>query len=117
MNFLLYILIGILAGFLAGIIFRGAGFGLIVNLIVGVIGGFLGGWIMKLVGLQKEGLGWDLLTAVVGALLLLWIVSSTYSHLISSSRYVFSWLWLLRELSPSSCFLQLMVMVDAQHLR
>ena len=54
MNFLWYILIGILSGFVAGKLMRGGGFGVIVNLIVGIIG--------------------SLITSVVGAIFLLWIV-------------------------------------------
>ena len=75
MNIILYILVGILAGFLAGKIMKGGGFGLIVNLILGVIGGFLGGWLMSLVGIQKAGLLWELIVAVIGAIVLLCVIS------------------------------------------
>ncbi|MBP5758468.1 MAG: GlsB/YeaQ/YmgE family stress response membrane protein [Bacteroidales bacterium] len=74
-NFLLYILVGVIAGFLAGLIMRGGGFGLIVNLIVGIIGGFLGGWIMHLLNIQGSGLLWEIVTAVVGAVVFLFILS------------------------------------------
>ena len=56
MMFIWYILIGIVAGWLAGKIVRGGGMGLLVNLIVGIIGGVL-------------------VTATVGAIVLLAIVS------------------------------------------
>ena len=75
MNIILYILVGILAGFLAGKIMKGGGFGLIVNLILGVIGGFLGGWLMSLLNIQKAGLLWELIVSVIGAVVLLFIVS------------------------------------------
>lgn len=75
MNFILYILVGILAGFLAGKIMKGGGFGLIVNLILGIVGGFLGGWLMSLVGIQKAGLLWELIVAVIDAIVLLWVIS------------------------------------------
>ena len=55
MMFIWYILIGIFAGYLAGKIVRGGGMGLLVNLIVGVVG--------------------SLITATVGAIVLLAIVS------------------------------------------
>lgn len=54
---------------------RGGGFGLIVNIIVGVIGGFLGGWLMSLLNIQKAGLLWELIVSVIGAVVLLFIVS------------------------------------------
>ena len=74
MDFLWYIIIGILAGFVAGKLMRGGGFGMIVNLIVGIIGGVLGGWLFSLIGISAGGLIGSLNTAVVGAILLLWIV-------------------------------------------
>ena len=75
MHILIYILVGVVAGFLAGLIMRGGGFGFIVNLIVGIIGGFLGGWLMSLVGIEKSGLLWEIVTAVVGAVVFLFILS------------------------------------------
>lgn len=76
MVFIWYVLIGIAAGFFAGKIMRGGGFGLIVNLIVGIIGGVLGGWLFGLLGIYPGGgiIG-SLITSVVGAIVLLCIVS------------------------------------------
>lgn len=74
-SIILFLLIGAVAGWLAGKLMKGGGFGLIVNIIVGVIGGFLGGWLMSLVGIQKAGLLWELITSVIGACVLLFIVS------------------------------------------
>lgn len=76
MVFILYIIIGILAGYIGGRIMRGGGFGLFVNLIVGIIGGVLGGWLFALLGIYPGGgiIG-GLITAVVGAILLLCVVS------------------------------------------
>lgn len=75
MNWILFIIVGCLAGFLAGKIMRGGGFGLIVNLIVGIIGGILGGWIFGLFGLATTSIIGSLITSVVGAVVLLWIIS------------------------------------------
>ncbi len=69
------IIIGILAGFLAGKIFSGRGFGLIVNLIVGIIGALLGGWLFGLLGIAVNSTIGVLICAVIGAIVLLWIVS------------------------------------------
>lgn len=75
MFFLWYLLIGLCAGWLANVIVRGNGEGLIVNLIVGVVGGFLGGWIFSLFGWIPVGTFGSLLTALAGAIILLWILS------------------------------------------
>lgn len=75
MYFVWYVIIGIVAGFLAGKIMRGGGFGLPLNLLIGIIGGVLGGWVFGLVGIATTGLLGSLITSVVGAILLLWIVS------------------------------------------
>lgn len=75
MTLLWFIIIGIVAGFLAGKIMRGGGFGLIVNLLLGVIGGVLGGWLFDFLGFTTSGILGNLLTATVGAILLLWIAS------------------------------------------
>ncbi len=76
MNFLWYILIGIVAGYAAGKLMSGGGFGLIVNLIVGIVGGVLGGWLFGLMGISTDGgiIG-NLITAFVGAVALLFVVS------------------------------------------
>lgn len=75
MGFIWYILIGVLAGFVAGKIMRGGGFGLIVNLVVGIVGGVLGGWLFGLLGIYTIGIIGNLITSVVGAIVLLAIVN------------------------------------------
>lgn len=75
MGFLWYIIIGIAAGFLAGKIMRGGGFGVIINLILGIAGGVLGGWVFGLLGIAASGIIGSLITATVGAILMLWIAS------------------------------------------
>lgn len=75
LGWLWFIIIGILAGFIAGKLMRGGGFGIIVNLIVGIIGAVLGGWIFGVLGIAAGGILGSLVTATVGAIVLLWIVS------------------------------------------
>lgn len=69
-----WIVIGILAGWIAEKI-MGRDHSLIMNLIVGVVGAFIGGFVLSLVT-DTTGNGWilSLLTAVLGACILLWIV-------------------------------------------
>ena len=75
MYFLWYLLIGLVAGWLANLIVKGGGSGLIVNIIVGLIGGLLGGWLVSLFGWLPMGAVGSLLTSVLGAIVLLLIVS------------------------------------------
>lgn len=58
----------------AGKLMRGGGFGVVVNLIVGIIGGVLGGCLFGLIGISTVGIIGNLITSVVGAIFLLWIV-------------------------------------------
>ena len=74
-SIIIYLLIGALVGWLAGKLMKGSGNGLIVNIIVGIIGGFLGGWLMSLVGLEGGGQIWQFITAVIGACVLLFVIS------------------------------------------
>ena len=73
-HLLLFLLIGIVAGFLAGKIMRGAGYGLVGDLILGVIGSFIGVWVFGLLSIQAGGILGLLVAAVVGALLLLFVL-------------------------------------------
>ena len=70
---LVYLALGAIAGWLAGLIFRGGGFGLLWNIIIGIVGGVLGGWLFG--GLFGEGWFGGIITAVLGAIILLWIAS------------------------------------------
>jgi uncharacterized membrane protein YeaQ/YmgE (transglycosylase-associated protein family) len=74
MHFIGFLIIGLIAGYLAERIMRGQGAGLVINLIVGVIGAYLGGWLFGLWGLQSPGIIWSLITATIGAVILLFVV-------------------------------------------
>lgn len=75
MNFVWFCLIGLCAGWLAGVLTKGGGFGLVGNLIVGVIGAILGGVLFGALGIQSSNLLGALVTATVGAVVLLFILS------------------------------------------
>lgn len=74
MSFIWYIIIGTVSGAVAGKLMRGGGFGLVINLVVGIIGGVLGGWLFSLIGITTSSIIGSLITSVVGAIFLLWIV-------------------------------------------
>ena len=68
-------IIGILDGCIAGKLMQGGGFGLLMNLLLGVLGGALGGWLFTELGISWGGIVGQLGTAVVGAVLILYIAS------------------------------------------
>ncbi len=70
---LLYILIGALAGWIGGMIVKGSGSGFWINLLLGVVGAMLGGWLLRLIGLGGGTLIWQLVAAIIGAIILLLI--------------------------------------------
>lgn len=69
------IIIGCLAGFCAGKLMKGGGFGFLMNLLLGLFGGLLGGWVFGMVGIEWGGILGQLGTAIVGAVLILWIAA------------------------------------------
>lgn len=75
MGLLFSILIGLAAGYLGSIIFKGSGNGILMNLIIGVVGGFIGGFVFSLFGIGSGNILWQLISATVGAIILLWLVS------------------------------------------
>ena len=54
---------------------RGGGFGFWMNLLLGIVGGVVGGWTLSLLNISWGGTIGSLGTAVVGAVLVLWIAS------------------------------------------
>jgi uncharacterized membrane protein YeaQ/YmgE (transglycosylase-associated protein family) len=74
MNLVWFLLIGALVGWLAGLIMKGRGFGILGNIVVGVVGAFVGGFLFSLLGISWGGLLGSLGTALVGAIVLLWVV-------------------------------------------
>ena len=74
MNLIIFLVIGALAGWLAGVIMKGGGFGVVGNIVVGILGSLLGGWLLPRVGLSFGGEFGGFVTAVIGAVILLFIV-------------------------------------------
>ncbi|WP_295802578.1 GlsB/YeaQ/YmgE family stress response membrane protein [uncultured Microbulbifer sp.] len=76
MGILSWIILGLIAGALAKWIMPGPDpGGWIVTMIIGIVGAFIGGWVGSFVGLGTTGglsLG-SIITAVVGAIILLFI--------------------------------------------
>jgi uncharacterized membrane protein YeaQ/YmgE (transglycosylase-associated protein family) len=74
MDLIIFLVIGALVGWLAGVIMKGGGFGVIGNIIVGILGAMLGGWLLPKLGVTIGGEFGGFITAVIGAVILLFIV-------------------------------------------
>ena len=75
MGIIISLLLGCLAGFCAGKLMKGGGFGIIMNCVLCLFGGALGGWLFDMLGIEWGGLLGQLGTAIIGAVVVLWIAS------------------------------------------
>lgn len=66
-----WLIIGGLAGLISGKLMRGEGFGFFGNIVVGIVGGYFGGFIIH----SNGGFWGSLITAIIGAVILQWIVN------------------------------------------
>jgi uncharacterized membrane protein YeaQ/YmgE (transglycosylase-associated protein family) len=73
-SILAWIVIGAIAGWLAGILVKGYGFGVIGNIIVGILGAGIAGLLAPRLGLYTESTGGNIVAALLGALILLFMV-------------------------------------------
>jgi uncharacterized membrane protein YeaQ/YmgE (transglycosylase-associated protein family) len=70
-----YIIIGGIAGWIAGKIVKGGGSGILMNIVIGIVGALVGGFLLSFF-VNTAGGGWwfTLFTAILGSVILLWIV-------------------------------------------
>lgn len=72
-----WIIIGLIAGWLTGKIMKGSGFGFLMDMLVGIVGALIGGFLssrLGLGGIGEHGLIMSIVIAVIGAVILTWIV-------------------------------------------
>ncbi len=76
MDIVWFLLIGLVAGWLASILIKVRGLGLVEKLVVGVIGAVIGGYLFRAVpvDLPVSGTAGSLITATVGAIILLFVL-------------------------------------------
>ncbi|RJP60379.1 MAG: GlsB/YeaQ/YmgE family stress response membrane protein [Ignavibacteriales bacterium] len=74
MNFIIWILSGILAGWLTGKIMKGSGYGILGDLALGLLGAVVGGFLAGLFGLEATSWIGQIVVAVVGGIVLVWVV-------------------------------------------
>lgn len=77
MSLIAFLIIGCVAGWLAGQLMKGSGFGIIGNMAIGIVGSFIGGFTFRLLGLSSGSFLGSIITATVGAVILLYIVRLT----------------------------------------
>ncbi len=78
MNWLITIVIGGVIGWLASIVMKtNAQMGIIANVLIGIVGSTLGFWIAGLMGLAPAGGFLGFVVAVLGAVLLIFILQAT----------------------------------------
>lgn len=75
MHIIYFLLIGLAAGWLAGLIMKEKGLGVLGSLIVGCVGAFLGGYLLEFVDIHVYGIIGRLAAALLGAIILLWVIS------------------------------------------
>ncbi|NLL40205.1 MAG: GlsB/YeaQ/YmgE family stress response membrane protein [Clostridiales bacterium] len=78
MNIISWIILGALAGWIASIIMKkNSQMGGFANIVVGILGAFIGGLIVQFIGGRGvTGFNiWSLVVAIIGSVLLLWIVN------------------------------------------
>jgi uncharacterized membrane protein YeaQ/YmgE (transglycosylase-associated protein family) len=85
LDFIIFLIIGAIAGWIAGEVMRGRGFGIWGNIAVGILGALIGGFLFGALGFGDGGIIWSILTATIGAIILLAIISlfkrgSSYTH-------------------------------------
>jgi hypothetical protein len=69
------IIIGIVAGYIASKIQKGESSGCLINLFLGVLGGVIGNFLFSLAGFSINSIVGELISSIVGAVLILWIFS------------------------------------------
>ncbi len=72
---LVWLVIGGVAGFLAGNMMGATRpYGVPGDVILGILGSVAGGWLLGLLGLGGSGLIASFVTALIGAMILIWII-------------------------------------------
>ena len=74
-SLIMVLIIGGLAGWIAGLLVKGKGQGIVLNIVVGIVGAFLGTWIFGFFGIVAGGFLGQLVTAIVGAVVLLGLLA------------------------------------------
>jgi len=75
-GWVVWIAIGGVAGAIADRMVLGNRFGCLGNVVIGIIGGLVGGFLLGLFGIGVQGILLTFLTALLGAIILLWLLNT-----------------------------------------
>ncbi len=73
-SLIVLLIVGAIAGWAAGQIVKGYGFGLVGNIVVGVVGAFIGNWLFPQLGLWGADMIGMIISAILGAVILLVVI-------------------------------------------
>lgn len=79
-----WLIIGLIAGALAGMVMRGGGYGIIGDIVVGIVGALIGGFLLGIAGIGANGFWGTLLTAFIGACILIAILRALSGNRVSA---------------------------------
>lgn len=74
MHYIWFLLIGIVIGLIVAGVLKDKGSGWKIDLGIGIVGAILGGWLFGVISFAAYNLIGALISALIGALLLLWVV-------------------------------------------
>ena len=77
MSIIWLLIVGAIAGWIAGQIMKGSGYGAVGNIVIGIVGAFVGGNIFGLLGISAGGTIGTIIMAVIGAVILIYVVNLT----------------------------------------
>lgn len=69
---------GVIAGFIACKLTGKEGKGCLVDLFLGIVGGAVGGFLFELLGIQTASLVGEVVCAVIGAVIVLWVCNKLF---------------------------------------
>ncbi len=72
-----WIIIGVIAGWITGKLMKGGGYGFFMDMVVGLVGALIGGFLSTRIGIAgpgQQGLIMSIVIAVIGAVLLTFIL-------------------------------------------
>ncbi len=74
MELIFFLIIGLLAGLAANALMGRRSGSIFLDVALGVVGAFVGGWLLKTVGFYPFGFIGTLLSAIIGSIVVLWVV-------------------------------------------
>jgi uncharacterized membrane protein YeaQ/YmgE (transglycosylase-associated protein family) len=77
-NILALLIVGAIAGWLASLVMKNKGLSLGGYLVLGILGAIVGGFVLGLLQLHASGLIGSIISATVGAMIVIWLVQAIW---------------------------------------